>query len=115
MFRQAATKYVEEVQEMVSQEAQREVHATAVDGAEGHTDDEPMNGEEEPAPGTVPAGAFGGANEAEGFLMRKHQFEAGGKKASNRYVFFIICLNRSFSCDQSLCHLTIYILILYSS
>ncbi|XP_030854304.1 spectrin beta chain, non-erythrocytic 1 isoform X1 [Strongylocentrotus purpuratus] len=84
-IRQAATKYVEEVQEMVSQEAQREVHATAVDGgAEGHTDDEPMNGEEEPAPGTVPAGAFGGANEAEGFLMRKHQFEAGGKKASNR-------------------------------
>ena len=81
--RQAATKYVEEVQEMVSQEAAREVHSTAVDGAEGHDDDDAMNGEEEPAPGTVPAGAFGGSNEAEGLLMRQQLLEQG-KKASNR-------------------------------
>ena len=39
---------------------------------------------DEPAPGTVPAGAFGDAGEVEGILIRKHEWESATKKASNR-------------------------------
>ena len=101
-FRQAATKILEEAEEIAQLETEAAGGATAVDGtsAEGAEaaqeerapteDEEPMNGEEEPAPGTVPAGAFGGTADAEGFFMRKHLSEAG-RRASNRYVLFV-CL-----------------------
>ena len=97
LFRQAATKILEEAEEIAQLETEAAGGATAVDGtsAEGAEaaqeerapteDEEPMNGEEEPAPGTVPAGAFGGTADAEGFFMRKHLSEAG-RRASNRYV-----------------------------
>ncbi|XP_071480653.1 spectrin beta chain, non-erythrocytic 1-like [Diadema antillarum] len=98
-IRQSAMKMVEEVQDIVSQEAAGDVRpTTTVDGAQDRpspaapapaaaaaaTDDEGMNGEGEPAPGTVPAGAYGtSSSDVEGFLMRKHQTELG-KRASNR-------------------------------
>lgn len=88
-IRQQAAELVEQVQEMVQQEATPQVEsappqqepAAAGDATEVDTGAAP---ESEPAPGTVPAGAFGDTGDVEGFLQRKHEWENATKKASNR-------------------------------
>ncbi|XP_071833448.1 spectrin beta chain, non-erythrocytic 1-like isoform X4 [Apostichopus japonicus] len=86
-IRQQAAELVEQVQEMVQQEAtpQAEPAPPSQEPAGGDTTEVDTSAQlDEPAPGTVPAGAFGDAGDVEGILFRKHEWESTTKKASNR-------------------------------
>lgn len=72
---------------MVQQEAtpQAEPAPPSQEPAGGDTTEVDTSAQlDEPAPGTVPAGAFGDAGDVEGILFRKHEWESTTKKASNR-------------------------------